>query len=389
MRHLLGSGPIVVINIAKSRCDAIALLAGLDTPLHIPLPNFSVEKAREYREDGEDLLCAHSLLERGLEDYEFSARALRPKPGRKCGEDERVLRILRGLWEDVAKPILDGLGISKMPETSRSLPPRIWWCPTGLLSFLPLHAAGIYRGSDSESVLDYVVSSYTPNVAAITDRVRSQGSITTESSGLFLTSQPDAPGTSPIPGTTKEVQSIFRKAEEAGVRALKLEGDDLGPGECLERMQEFSSIHLACHAWQDAAEPLKSRFRFHRGSLDLGTILKANLKHADLAFLSACQTSTGDENVLDEAVHLAAGMLAAGYRRVVATMWSIGDQPAQEVATSFYEYLIAHKTTGSSGTFDGTLSAYALHHATQELRRKLDDSDRSLLTWIPFVHYGY
>ncbi|KAF6764576.1 CHAT domain-containing protein [Ephemerocybe angulata] len=377
LQHLPDSGPIVVINVDERRCDALALLAGMDTPLHIPLPNFSVEKGRAYRTDLEDQLYAHSLRE-----------PLKPKPERTCDEDERVLRVLRGLWEDVAKPILDGLGISKATETSTDLLPRIWWCPTGLLSFLPLHAAGIYRGADSESVLDYVVSSYTPNVAAITDRVKSQGPIAMKS-GLFLTSQPDAPGTSPIPGTTKEVQSIFRKAEETGLRALKLEGDELGPGECLERMLEFSSIHLACHASQDSAEPLESRFLFHQGSLDLGTILKANLKHADLAFLSACQTSTGDEKISDEAVHLAAGMLAAGYRRVVATMWSIGDQPAQEVATNFYEYLFAHQDGAGGSGFDGAMSAYALHHAIQQLRRSQDDSERSLLTWIPFVHFGY
>ncbi|KAF6765331.1 CHAT domain-containing protein [Ephemerocybe angulata] len=360
LQHLPDSGPIVVINVDERRCDALALLAGMDTPLHIPLPNFSVEKARAYRTDLEDRL--------------------------KCGEDERVLRVLRGLWEEVAKPILDGLGISKATETSTDLLPRIWWCPTGLLSFLPLHAAGIYRGSDSESVLDYVVSSYTPNVAAITDRVRSQGSITTESSGLFLTSQPDAPGTSPIPGTTKEVQSIFRKAEETGLMALKLEGDELGPGECLERMLEYSSIHLACHASQDAAEPLESRFLFHQGSLDLGTILKANLKHADLAFLSACQTSTGDEKISDEAVHLAAGMLAAGYRRVVATMWSIGDQPAQEVATTFYEYLFTHQDGAGGSGFNGTMSAYALHHATQRYAAgRMTRSDHYLPGYRSFI----
>ena len=46
---------------------------------------------------------------------------------------------------------------------------------------------------------------------------------------------------------------------------------------------------------------------------------------ADLALLSACQTSAGDEKLSEEVIHLAAGMLAAGYRGAVATMWSIRD----------------------------------------------------------------
>ncbi|KAF6747401.1 CHAT domain-containing protein, partial [Ephemerocybe angulata] len=174
-----------------------------------------------------------------------------------------------------------------------------------------------------------------------------------------------------------------------GTRVLKLEGSDVTAGDFLKHMENYSSVHLACHASQDAADPLHSRFLLHSGSLDLATILQSNLKNADLAFLSACQTSTGEEKLSDEAVHLAAGMLAAGYRRVVATMWSIGDQPAQEVANTFYEYLWSHRKGDSGGAFDGTLSAYALHHAVQQLRHRLDNSESSLLTWVPYVHFGY
>ncbi|KAJ2930106.1 hypothetical protein H1R20_g6978, partial [Candolleomyces eurysporus] len=71
--------------------------------------------------------------------------------------------------------------------------------------------------------------------------------------------------------------------------------------------------------------------------------MQKDLKNADLAFLSACQTSAGEQKLSEEAVHLAAGMLAAGYRRVVATMWAIGDRHAPEVAKDFYDYLFAHQ----------------------------------------------
>ncbi|TEB25887.1 hypothetical protein FA13DRAFT_1896470 [Coprinellus micaceus] len=60
--------------------------------------------------------------------------------------------------------------------------------------------------------------------------------------------------------------------------------------------------------------------------------------------------------------------LAAGYRRVVSTMWEIGDRHAPQVASDFYQYLWIHRPEGSGTRFDGSLSAYALHHATQELR---------------------
>ncbi|KAF6744193.1 CHAT domain-containing protein [Ephemerocybe angulata] len=344
MQHLPEAGPIIVINVNESRCDAIALLAGLDEPLHFPLPAFSIQKAREYR----------TVFDSQLR--------IRSAPIGRCGDNSPLHRVLRLLWEEVVKPTLDALGFSTAP--------RLWWCPTGPLSFLPLHAAGVYQGSNCESVFDYVVSSYTPSVAAITERVKNQ---------TYL----------PLPQSLgPHLRAILERAEKYGVRASSVEGDGLMVGECIARMHDFSSIHLACHGSQNAAEPLQSRFLFHRGSLELGAILQSDLKNADLAFLSACQTSTGQEQLPDEAVHLAAGMLAAGYCRVVGTMWSIGDKAAQQVATTFYDYLFDHQDEGSRAAFDGSSSAFALQHATQQLRLSLDDSERSLLTWIPFIHFG-
>ncbi|KAF5329888.1 hypothetical protein D9611_013391 [Ephemerocybe angulata] len=395
MKHLPESGPIVVINMDARRCDALALLAGLDEPLHIPLPEFSIEKAAKYRALLNSQLRIRNLRVREVKanasDIDGGAmpRGVRLASAGNRSGDSAVHRVLRRLWEEVVKPILDALGYSKIDRATGHILPRIWWCPTGVLTFLPLHAAGIYQGPNSECIFDYVVSSYTPTVSAVTDRVKNDSSIDAKASGLFLTSQPIVPGASSIPGTTKEVQSISERAKNNGIRVQKLVGDEMSVDGCLEHMQKFSCIHLACHGSQNAAEPLQSRFLFHQGSLELGTILKSNLKNADLAFLSACQTSTGEEKLSDEAVHLAAGMLAAGYRRVVGTMWSIGDQPAQDVGVKFYEYMFSRMKRTGGVAFDGTHSAYALHEATQQLRLSLDDSEGSLLTWVPFVHFGY
>ena len=64
----------------------------------------------------------------------------------------------------------------------------------------------------------------------------------------------------------------------------------------------------------------------------------------DLAFLSACQKSTGDGRLSEEAVHLAAGMLAAGYRGVIATMWLIRDRYASEFAKVFRQISLMVRT---------------------------------------------
>jgi CHAT domain-containing protein len=39
------------------------------------------------------------------------------------------------------------------------------------------------------------------------------------------------------------------------------------------------------------------------------------------AYLSACETAKGDAKQPDQVMHLAAAMLFAGFKHVVATMW--------------------------------------------------------------------
>ncbi|KAJ3514919.1 hypothetical protein NMY22_g14591 [Coprinellus aureogranulatus] len=388
--HLPEEGPVIVINIDGDRCDALALLVELEEPLHIPLPDFSLAKAKEYRlalqaqlQSG-DIRMREGEVEAG---EELSGRAF--KRWKVSPSRVGIHEVLEGLWSMVTRPILEALGYSKLDISSGVIPPRIWWCPTGIMSFLPIHAAGSYKGGALESVLDYAVSSYTPTVGAIADRAKNLHAIDKSISGLFLTSQPDALKDSMIPGTTDEVTSIFTKATVNRVRALKVVGDDLDVQDCLQYMKNFSSVHFACHASQNAADPLQSRFLLHKGQLKLENIIRMDLKDADLAFLSACQTSTGEEKLSDEAVHLAAGMLAAGYRRVVATMWAINDRYAPQVADDFYEYLWRDQAGDTEEGFDGSRSAYALHYAVQRLRGRLDNSETSLLTWVPYVHFGY
>jgi len=65
------------------------------------------------------------------------------------------------------------------------------------------------------------------------------------------------------------------------------------------------------------------------------------LPEAEFAFLSACQTAAGDEKLLEETVHLAAGMLVAGYQSVVVTMWSIKDNDAPMIADEVYSKLFS------------------------------------------------
>ncbi|TFK18594.1 hypothetical protein FA15DRAFT_249760 [Coprinopsis marcescibilis] len=390
LQHLPPAGTIILIsasNTHQDRCDAIALRPGLDKPIHIPLPSFSVDKGEQLRRD---LICqlqffgARSPDADTMQEGEIENRKPRRAPEEVIKSNNATKDILATLWTDLVKPILDGLSFS--PKTSEL--PRIWWCTAGPLASLPVHAAGIYsKDAVKSNLFDYAVSSYTPTVAALTSRLKNPQKFPHHANGLLLVSQPDAPGQSSISGTTVEIDAIQKLAKKHGIKSLTLEGEKAGINPTLDNMKKFNSIHLACHAMQDEKEPLRSGFFLHDGRLDLSTIMQHNLPNANFAFLSACQTSAGEEQLSDEAVHLAAGMLAAGYRGVVATMWSIGDRYAPGVARDFYEYLLAGSLDGAE--VDGSKASYALHYAIRKLQDKLEkSSERSLLAWAAYVHYG-
>jgi CHAT domain-containing protein len=146
----------------------------------------------------------------------------------------------------------------------------------------------------------------------------------------------------------------------------------------IQDMKECSGVHLACHGAQDAVDPMKSGLLLHEGCLELSEIIKTHLPHADLAFLSACQTATGVKHLSEEAVHLAAGMLLAGYRGVIATMWSIQDNEAPHVADVVYERLFKDQQP------DCIQAAHAVHHAVQCLRKE----NVPFQSWVPFIHIG-
>jgi len=146
----------------------------------------------------------------------------------------------------------------------------------------------------------------------------------------------------------------------------------------LQEMKDADWIHMACHGKQETGEPMKSGLLLHDKILELSEIVRHTLPRADFAFLSACQTAVGDERIADESVHLAAGMFMAGYRGVIATMWSIRDKDAPQVAEDVYKRIL------KDGKPNRKEAAHALHDAVKLLR----DSGAGLMAWVPFIHLG-
>ncbi|KAG9108822.1 hypothetical protein FRC07_008405, partial [Ceratobasidium sp. 392] len=350
---LVQDGTVVIVNVYFDRCDALILRAGAEITTHVPLSTFSFEKAE----------TARNLLKTCL-----SARGVRRGIKRHTYNPTDTLRnILKELWFEVAKPVLDHLSINQvLPAESL---PHITWCTTGPLSFLPLHAAGDY--SNPSAVLpNLAVSSYIPTLSALRPAV----SVSDTFSGILTVGQESSShGLDSLPGTKAELDEIQSKSK--GLPLTRLDGSAANADAVLEAMKTHSWVHFACHASQNSDDPMRSALHLHDQDLDLATITSQQLNNAQLAFLSACQTATGDAALPDEAVHLAAGLLFAGYPTVIATMWSIQDQDAPLVAGKVYEYLL------KDGVPDSRQAARALHLAVTSLREKVGVEE--FVRWVP------
>jgi CHAT domain-containing protein len=183
---------------------------------------------------------------------------------------------------------------------------------------------------------------------------------------------------SSIPHTKEELDRLQHRLLNRD--HIVLEGSQGTKERVLKEMEDCNWLHLACHGIQKLGDPTKSALILEDGHLTLEEVIRLHLPKAELAFLSACQTTTGDERLSEEAVHIAGGMLLAGYRGVVATMWSIQDELAPEVADEFYAHIMQDGQRP-----DCRKAAEALHISVQKLRKK---KNVPLLEWIPFVHLG-
>ncbi|QRW14158.1 CHAT domain protein [Ceratobasidium sp. AG-Ba] len=352
------SGPVVLINVSSLSCDALVLLPDRDDFGHVPLPEFSLELAQQSRSSLAHLLHSYGLTTRGVRTGVTRSEVV-------------YGNMLALLWRAVVKPVFDYIGLmSPVPRDQR---PHVTWCATGPISSLPLHAAGLYDEPEVRA-FNYAIFSYVPTLSALI-RAQETGD---EFNGILAVGQTHTAGENFLPGTVEELARL--RKHTSGLRFTQLDEFNASADQVLSSMQTHSWVHLACHAAQNLVEPTKSAFLLHDSTLDLATIMSQPIGKGGLAYLSACQTATGDENMPEEAVHLAAGMLMAGYSSVIATMWSIHDIDAPLVADTVYAELM------EGGVPDRSRAAKALHFAVEKLRDHVGETQ--FVRWVPYIHIG-
>jgi tetratricopeptide (TPR) repeat protein/CHAT domain-containing protein len=348
------AGPVVLLNASKYRSDA--LIITMDSPpILVTLPDLPLNEATRLATD--------------LRDNQ-GRRSFRP----------HLQKMLPLLWRSIVLPVLEALDFTAV-SINPQLRPHVWWCPTGPLSFLPIHAAGPYTKSGGPDLTHRVISSYTVTLQALL-RARKQ-SRNSSNFQMLLVGQADTPHQKPLPGVSEEIQMIYDLACARGVTNIsRIEGANVLKDVVMDQLKGASRAHFACHGHQDqTGGALQSALFVHDGPLRLSTIASCRLSNADFAFLSACESASGLDRLPDEAMHIAAGMQAAGFRSVIATMWAIADGTGPIVAEKVYSHLLR----SGPDEFDSAEAAFALNEGVQCLRKgQKYPTDE----WVPFIHIG-
>jgi tetratricopeptide (TPR) repeat protein len=352
LRRCAEGGPVVIVNFSRHGCHClIVATAGLTV---VRLDQLTLRDALGHIQNLRDALAAVDGTSGGW------------RRGQSMLADT-----LGWLWDSVTGPAIGMLAAGGHPDGPL---PLVWWCPTGLAAFLPLHAAGRHGGpGTSAAVMDHVVSSYTPTLRALIDARAQAARVDGMPSRMLAVALPVTPDLPDLATAKAEVQAVDGRVPQVTVVA----GQAATRASLLSELPQHNFLHFAGHAIQDSFDVVSGALYSYDGPVSISDLTTLRLADARLAFLSACQTAVGAMDVPDEAVHLAGALLLAGFSHVVATQWRISDRLALQVAEDFYSRLV------HGGALDPAGAARSLHAAIQRLRRR-----SSPLLWAAYIHIG-
>jgi CHAT domain-containing protein/tetratricopeptide (TPR) repeat protein len=253
---------------------------------------------------------------------------------------------LRELYEELLAPIRSSLRGH-----------RLIVAPHEFLHQVPFHA--LFDGE--QYLVDSFTVSYTPSASIYMQCCQKQ---TNNSGSSLILGVPD-PQTPSIYGELQQVATILPEAKvflggNATARVLR----ESGPQSRL--------IHIATHGVFRRDNPTFSGIRLGDAFLMLYDLYRLKLPVEQIT-LSGCSTGLNAVAAGDEVIGLARGLLYAGARALLLTLWDVNDKSTAEFMTAFYERFFKFP--------DRTL---ALQGAMRELRQRYSHP----YFWAPFVLVG-
>jgi tetratricopeptide (TPR) repeat protein len=353
-------GPVVLLNVAPLRSDALILSAGDVTV--VPLaPSYEDISAQ-----------VQAFLDALVEVLDARASWAARETASQV-----MARVLGWLGDTITGPVLDRLGYTTAPAEGDPLP-RVWWCPGAELASMPVHAAGHHSASQkaSDAVIDRVISSMIPSLRVLI-HTRRPG-VAQVPPKLLVVAMPRTAGERDLPGAAAEAATL-EKIWPGQITVLGLSDDAPATVESVTaNVPTHAWAHFACHG-----APLEyvsgSHLLLQGGDLTAMDLTHIDLAEAELAFLSACTTAAVGARVPDEPINLAGACQLAGYRHVVGSLWPISDADTVWLAETFYGAALSATKNQADD------AAEALHEATRQLRAI--NRDHPYL-WAGYTHTG-
>ncbi|HJX85313.1 MAG TPA: CHAT domain-containing protein, partial [Candidatus Angelobacter sp.] len=227
----------------------------------------------------------------------------------------------------------------------------------GLLHYLPFHA--FYDGG---SYLDQNFTvSYAPSSSIFVLCNRKTGNATGSSLvfGIADASAPQITEEARAVAKSLATEQLFLN-EEATLSLLRQEG------------AKARFIHIASHGFFRQDNPLFSGIRMGDSYLSLYDLYHLKLP-AELITLSGCATGLTAVAAGDELLGLTRGLLQAGAKSLLLSLWNVHDRSTTELMKSFYADFRA-----------GSNKVQALHSAMQDLRKAYPHP----YYWAPFKLIG-
>ncbi|KAJ7064021.1 CHAT domain-containing protein [Mycena amicta] len=361
LREAVQGGPVVILSSHPSNCHALVLFPSKKAPIELQFFGATNTSLRSRR-----LWLKHHHLGRQLRQVHHERLAGRREAVDANGSAPSLKDLLQWLWENVVSGVYESLRRGG----------RLWWLTTGEFSGLPVHACVPLDQNDR------FIHSYTSTLSALCEGYAAGHRRDTAQSRLSLVgvSRTGAHLRNHLPGVEDEMRNISAVVPSGLITSLH--NAQATPQAVSSEIQTSSWLHLACHGKQDLVNPTKTHLVLHGGNLELETILRMPLSNAQVVFLAACETAMGDSQLVNESFHLSGGLIAAGFRGAVGTLWAIDDRDGPLVAKWFYEQVFRNGEERDMPKAED--AAEALNFAIRELRKTGVSEER----WAAFVHLG-
>jgi CHAT domain-containing protein len=253
---------------------------------------------------------------------------------------------LRELYNELVAPI-----------RSRLKGKHLVVAPHESLHYVPFHA--LFDGN--QYLVDSYTVSYAPSASIFAQCQRKPANA---GSGALILGVP-SPQTPSIYEELQSVAMILPKSE-------LFVGPDASRKILNEKGPNCRVIHIATHGFFRPDNPMFSGVRLGDTFLTLYDLYSLRLP-VDLITLSGCSTGLNVVAAGDELMGLVRGLLTAGARTLLLTLWDVNDQSTAQFMKSFY-----------SRANDQPNRAVALREAMQELRERYPHP----YYWAPFTLIG-